>query len=130
MGRVKSRKGWIRVGSKEYYVKSSWEANMALYYQLLKKNGDICDWEYEPDTFWFERIRRGVRSYTPDFKIWISEEDFYYVEVKGYMDSKSKTKIKRMKKYFPQVELRVITKKEYNTISKVKRVIPEWDRLV
>jgi hypothetical protein len=32
----------------------------------------------------------------------------YWIEAKGYMDAKSKTKIKRFNKYYPNEELRII----------------------
>lgn len=110
------------------YVRSSWEANFARYLNFLVKNGSIHKWDYEPDTFWFENIKRGTRSYTPDFKIWEKEHStpFYY-EVKGYMDSKSKTKLKRMAKYHPDVEIKLIQEKEYKEISKFKEIIPNWE---
>src|SRR5690606_8292944 len=48
------------------FFRSSWEANYARYLNFLKSQGHIYKWEFEPDTFWFESIRRGVRSYLPD----------------------------------------------------------------
>lgn len=110
------------------YVRSSWEANVARYLNFLIKQKTIFKWEYEPDTFWFENIKRGTRSYTPDFKIWDTEDgDPYYWEVKGYMDAKSKTKLKRMAKYHPDVKVVVIGKDEYNDIKKNKALIKNWE---
>ena len=110
------------------YVRSSWEANVARYLNFLIKQKTIFKWEYEPDTFWFENIKRGTRSYTPDFKIWDTENgDPYYWEVKGYMDAKSKTKLKRMAKYHPDVKVVVIGKDEYNDIKKNKALIKNWE---
>ena len=113
----------------DQYFRSSWEANFARYLNLLKANGDIYDWAYEPDTFWFEAIRRGVRSYKPDFKIWDTEDaEPHYVEVKGWMDSKSKTKLKRMTKYYPKVKVIVFGKREYNDLrKKLSKVILNWE---
>src|SRR4051812_46374772 len=78
-------------------------------------------WEYEPDTFWFEKIKRGVRSYLPDF---IDMNGTSYHEVKGWMDPKSVTKIKRMANY-PAVKLVVITGKEYKSVLGFERLSPE-----
>lgn len=112
------------------YFRSRWEANYARYLNWLMANGEIESWEYEPDTFWFEAIKRGVRSYKPDFKI-REKGKTYYVEVKGYMDAKSATKIKRMRIYYPDIELRVIAQKEYRDISRsVSALIPEWETQV
>lgn len=110
----------------EGYFKSRMEANVARYLEWLRHMGKIAAWKYEPDTFWFERIRRGTRSYTPDFRI---EEGgrIHYWEVKGYMDARSATKIKRMRIYHPEVELHVIGKDEYAAIKKWSRLIPGWE---
>lgn len=109
------------------YVRSSWEANVARYLKWLKANGSIKDWEYEPDTFWFEGIKRGTRSYTPDFKITENDGAIVYWEVKGWMDQKSKTQLKRMKKYHPHVRIIVIDSACYNDFKKWKRLIPHWE---
>jgi hypothetical protein len=51
-----------------------------------------------------------------------------YHEVKGWMDAKSKTRLKRMAKYYPHVSLIVIGEKEYRQISKtVSSLIPHWE---
>lgn len=101
---------WETIGGKRYYYKSHWEIRYAKYLEFLKIQGRIKDWEYEPDIFWFHKIKSGVRKYTPDFKIFNLDESVEYHEVKGYMDSKSKTKIKRMKIYYPEIKLKVIDK--------------------
>ena len=112
------KRGWFNIGGKEMFFRSKWEANYALYLDFLVKQKQIMKWEYEVDTFWFEEIRRGVRSYKPDFKIFNNNGSFYYDEIKGYMDAKSKTKIKRMAKYYPEVVLNVIEGKEYQTLKR------------
>jgi len=78
--------------------------------QLLKDQKHISEWEYEPHTFWFEEIKRGVRSYMPDFKVTRLDATYYWIEVKGYMDAKSHTKIRRLKKYYPNEQLMLIDK--------------------
>ncbi len=103
-----AKRGYYKIGNKNMYFRSLWEANYALYLVYLKKNGKIKKWEFEVDTFWFHNIKRGVRSYLPDFKIFNLDGTFEYHEVKGWMDPKSKTKLKRMKKYYPQVKVVVI----------------------
>jgi len=83
--------------------------SFALFLQIKKQGGLIKDWEYEPQTFWFEKIRRGVRSYKPDFKLYHNDNSTSWVEVKGYMDAKSKTKLKRFKKYYPEEKIEVVS---------------------
>lgn len=106
------------------FFRSKWEANYSLYLDFLIKNGDIKNWEYEAETFFFEKIKLGTRSYRPDFKIFNKDDSIEYHEIKGYMDSKSKTKLKRMKKYFPDVKLVLIENVFYmDMLKKLKGVI-------
>ncbi len=99
---------WREIGGKRIYMRSKWEWNYALYLQDLLESGAIESWEYEPKEFWFLKIKRGVRSYKPDFRIVNLEGDVRWREVKGYLDAKSRTKIKRFKKYYPDESLSVI----------------------
>jgi hypothetical protein len=103
------------------YFRSRWEANIARYYNLLG-----VSWQYEPKTFVFDTIKRGSVSYTPDF--YLDEED-QWVEVKGWMDSKSKTKLRRFKKYYPgeYAKLEIIDESRYKAIAKDKGAIPNWE---
>ena len=122
-------RGGRREDVNNMFFRSSWEANYARYLNFLKAKGLIWKWEYEPDTYYFEQIKRGTRSYTPDFKIWDTETSPpYYVEVKGWMDDKSKVKLNRMAKYYPEVEIRLVRSTEYNEIkSKLSMLIPFWE---
>lgn len=109
------------------HFRSAWEANVARYLKWLQERGDIDLWEYEPQVFWFEAIKRGVRSYLPDFRI-TEGSKVYFIEVKGWMDPKSITKLKRMKKYHPSVEIRLLGAKQYRALSdKLGRIIPHWE---
>lgn len=120
--------GWREVGDKRNYYRSRWEANYARYLQWLKVQGQITDWQHEPETFWFEAIRRGVRSYLPDFRVTENDQTSVLHEVKGWMDSRSKTTLARMKKYHPQERIIVICERDYNSIArKVSGLIPGWE---
>ena len=120
-------KGGRRPDVGPMYFRSAWEANYARYLNWLQGRGEIDRWEYEPETFWFEAIKRGVRSYKPDFRIF-EKGTSYFVEVKGWMDAKSRTKLRRMKKYHPGVEVRLFGSKDYASLkSKLSRVIPGWE---
>lgn len=108
------------------YVRSKWEANYARYLNWLKSLGEIEDWEFEPDTFEFP-VKRGTRFYTPDFKVW-TRRGIEYHEVKGYMDRKSRTQLKRMAKYYPEARVLVIDKDSYYAIAQgVKRLVVGWE---
>jgi hypothetical protein len=118
---------WATIGDKKIYFRSSWEYYYCLFLEKLKQEKKILNYEHEPECFWFEGIKRGVRSYLPDFKVYHLNGTFEYVETKGYMDSKSQTKIKRMAKYHPQIKLRVVDsewfKKNLKTIKSLEKII-------
>lgn len=114
-------KGGRRPDLGDRYFRSRWEANYARY---LNYAG--IEWTYEPETFWFESIKRGCRSYTPDF--WIPSLGCFH-EVKGWMDAKSKTKLARMKKYHPTVKIVIIDKAWFESARKngLQSLVPNWE---
>lgn len=115
----RARIGTYDINGKKIFFRSSWEANYALYLDfVIDQRQDIIKWEFEVDTFWFEAIRRGVRSYKPDFKIHLKNGSVEYHEVKGWMDPKSKTKLSRMKKYHPEIKIVLVDSKPYKEIIK------------
>lgn len=124
---VKSKAGWRTIGGKAIYARSRWESNIAAYLQFLKDQGEITDWEHEPETFWFNGIKRGVCSYLPDFRV-TDKNGSHFIEVKGWMDPKSKTKLKRMAKYHPDVKIVLVDKPYYEDIKrKLSKIIPGWE---
>ena len=109
------------------YLRSRMEANYARYLKWLVEISEIKSWEYEPDTFEFP-VKRGTRFYKPDFKITLTDDSTVYHEVKGWMDAKSKTQLKRMAKYHPDVKIVVIDSDAYKAIARdVKGFIAEWE---
>jgi hypothetical protein len=122
----RAKQGTITIGGKTVFVRSSWEANIIAYYEFLKTKNEIKEWEYEPKTFWFELIKRGVRSYKPDLLITNIDGSQFWIEIKGWMDDKSKTKLKRFAKYYPNEKMSLIDKKRYNEIKKASSFIPNW----
>lgn len=119
---------WRNIGGQDKYYRSRWEANYARYLEHLKVNGYICNWEHEPETFWFYGIKRGCVSYLPDFRVTHNNGDVEYHEVKGWMDSRSKTKLKRMAKYHPDVTLILIDSKSYRALEKeMSSKIDGWE---
>lgn len=127
-GTVCPNAAWRIIGVRNIYFRSRWEANYARYLEWLRLIGQIKIWEHEPVTFWFDGIRRGCVSYLPDFQVHNPDGSIEYHEVKGWFDPKSRTKIKRMAKYHPDVKLIVIGKKEYTAIGKkVACIIQGWE---
>ena len=108
------------------YFRSKWEANYALHLDFLVKHKKIKSWEFEPDRFIFESIQFGTRSYIPDFKIKNNDGAIEYHEIKGHMDGRSKTKLKRMAKYFPNIKLVLIDSDYYNILKKQASKLENW----
>lgn len=79
-----------------YTVRSTWENNFCLY---LNHKG--ITFEYEPRTFTFPEAR-GARSYVPDYKMIVNGQEVW-CEVKGRHTADATTKMRRMKKYYPEV---------------------------
>ncbi len=121
--RKASTAGWRKIGRRKIYARSIWEANFARYLQWCQ-----VPWAHEPRTFWFKGIRRGVCSYLPDFRATSLNGKIVYYEVKGYMDKKSATKLKRMKKYYPDIEIHVIDASWFRFNSHLSGVIPGWEK--
>lgn len=119
---------WHEIGGKRNYYRSKWESNYAYYLEWLKQKGHIKDWQHEPKIFWFEGIKRGTVSYLPDFCVIENNGEETYHEVKGWMDDRSKTKLKRMAKYHPNVKLILIDRKQYESLRKqVCKFVPGWE---
>lgn len=120
--------GWREIGGKRKYFRSRWEANYARYLQFLKDNKQILEWEHEAKVFYFDGIKRGCVSFLPDFQVTEISGNIVYHEVKGWMDDRSKTKIKRMGIYFPDVVLKVIDAKWFKENNKnLTSIIYGWE---
>lgn len=113
-------RGTYLIGDQEIYFRSKWEANYALYLEWLKKIGEIEDWIYEPlPRYEFITYENGIPrvlglGYLPDFKVINkpnAKHPFYLVELKGY--EQGMLKLKRMKKFYPDIPIEFIDKKEY-----------------
>lgn len=126
--KVTWRGGWREIGGKRKYFRSRWEANYARYLEFLKVNKQIKEWEHEPDVFWFEGIKRGCVSFLPDFRITENSGVNVYHEVKGWMDDRSKTKIRRMALYHPSVSLTIIDATWYKKNNRnLTQIIYGWE---
>jgi len=127
-GKTTWKGAWRNIGGIDKYYRSSWEANYARYLEWLKQNKQIKDWKHEPKTFWFEGIKRGTVSYLPDFWVINLDDSEEFHEVKGWMDDRSKTKLTRMAKYYPNVKVVLIDAKSYRSLKKdVQHFIKDWE---
>lgn len=123
-----SNAGWREIAGRNLYFRSKWECNYGRYLQWQKEKSLIQEWQHEPKTFWYEGIKRGTNNYKPDFRVDLLDGSHYWVEVKGYMDPKSETKIKRFNKYFPDEEIRVIDSKWFKRNNEKMRILVKgWE---
>jgi hypothetical protein len=124
-----AKQDWREFGGKKIFYRSRWEANIGRYLQWQKERGEIKDWLHEPKTFWFDGIKRGCVTYLPDFQVFKLDGTHEWLEVKGYMDAKSKTKISRFRKFFPEEKLSILDSKWYKLNSKkLSLIIPGWEK--
>jgi len=112
------------------YFRSAWEANYARYLNFLLAKGEIAGWDYECQTFTFDAINRGTRAYTPDFKVVAHDGSHVWHEVKGWMDATSKTRLKRMAKYYPKEQVIVIGAEWFRAASRgpLPGLIAGWEK--
>jgi len=112
----------------DIFFRSRWEANYARYLNFLKAQNQIKDWQFEPQTFIFHGVIRGANTYLPDFKVIENDGSHVWHEVKGWMKSTDRTKLKRMAKYYPDEKVIVIGPPEYAEIeSSVAGLIDKWE---
>lgn len=110
------------------YFRSSWEANWARYLNWMVARREIQSWVYEPDTFEFKDIKRGSRFYTPDFRITNFDGAIEYHEVKGWMDPRSATKLRRFAKRYPDIKLLLVDATFYKSVrDTLGRMIEGWE---
>jgi hypothetical protein len=133
MGKFRGRqghtrcKGGRRADLENAFFRSSWEANYARYLNWLISLGEIVGWEYEAETFEFP-VKRGNRTYTPDFRVTNQDASIEYHEVKGWMDDDSRVKLDRMRRYYPDKKLIVIGEDSYRAIKRqVGGLIANWE---
>lgn len=112
------------------------EYRYACYLEWLRKNGDILQWLYEPEIFTWTNSRGTRIKYKPDFKVLefigkspcgLIEARRHWVEVKGYMDSRSKAKIKGFERWYPEEKLILVDSMWFKrNTRKLKGLVPEW----
>ncbi len=107
--RVMSQRGWYRRSDgRTVPFASKFERGWMEFLDLLLAGGELQAWDYEPQEFWFEAIKRGVRSYRPDFRLIYRGGAVVWQETKGHLDARSVTKIRRFCKYYPGERLELV----------------------
>lgn len=125
--------GWRTIGDKEKtYYRSLWDINTSRYFAWQKSKGWVKDWEYEPKKFKFDKnlYDAGPYQYVPDFRITDNDGNQYWVEVKGWLNPKSKAKLKRFAREFPEERLELWDKTVMDNLRKnFSHLVPDWERL-
>lgn len=124
------------IDGKPYKFKSKAEWRYSLYLEFLRKNGDILEWYYEPQVFSWLNQRGNTVEYKPDFKViektgkdpsGLIECRRSYHEVKGFMDARSKAKLKGFAKHYPTEKLVLIDSAWFKrNTKKLKGLVPGW----
>lgn len=141
------------VGVRGIKYRSKAEANFAAYLDWLRSIREIQDWAYEPVEFWFTPnpppvrkgkrkratawnnpahlgltgISRGRTTAVLDFSVTTNQGPGYYIEVKGYLDKRSKTLLDRVRRYFPGMRVDVVDSKQMRALARqVGEIVPGW----
>lgn len=94
----------------------------------LKRREEIVSWDYEPCEFEFP-VKRGTRFYKPDFRVvYPGSVGTVFWEIKGLMQQKDVTALTRMAKYFPNVTVLIVGKKEYAAFESEFGWLDHWER--
>ena len=103
------------------YFRSAWEANIA---RIL--DYEDIEWEYECKRFFFKEEVDGVLSYQPDFYL---PQFNKWIEVKGWMDEKSKIRLKLFAEQYPEENnnLILVDEKFYKDLYREFYVLPNWE---
>lgn len=110
-GRIQAKKGPCSEIISSPIFKSTRERNV---FRVLRHFGAI---EYEPQRFVFNPPYRRCLDYQPDFIVDRGLLKEFIVEVKGWLDGPSKTRLSGFKKHYPELvkKLIVITTGKKNT---------------
>ena len=84
-----------------YYFRSATEANFARILQYIK-----ATWAFEERVFTFDGYKNKPHMYIMDFEVKGRKKlpdgiEQGWIEIKGYMNSQSRSKLRRLKKHYP-----------------------------
>lgn len=121
--------GWEVIGEQKIYCRSSYERDCAYYFEYLRRTGQITKWTHE--AFKINFPIKNAKNYVPDFVLYNiidgAEKMVKIVEVKGKIEQSDITKIKRLKRYFPEYFsiFCYVGKSEYLDMLRAEHGIPE-----
>jgi hypothetical protein len=116
----KSHRKWVQ-------KRSSFEDTID---EQLAKAG--VNYAYESTTIpWVDKVSSGVcfkcghsevgqrRNYTPDFEVETGSGVKFTIEVKGYLDDEDRSKLRAIRKQYPDLDLRIVFQRD-NRIPRTK----------
>lgn len=124
-------KGYREIGGARIYFPNRMEANYYRYLLFSKRQGTVRHFEYQPAYLDFTEhgYKHGITRYRPDFFVVDDTGYRYYVECKGWYDPKSKTKLKRARECYPEIDIRLVMTRDMRELDKnIGGLVPGWER--
>lgn len=90
-------RNYVAGGTTKWYdyknirVQGTYELRTCFILDAWKDNGIIYEWEYTKDTIPYV-FEKENKTYLLDFKIYRTQEDWYYLETKGYVKPEDQAK--------------------------------------
>jgi hypothetical protein len=69
---------------KNIRVQGTFELRTCKILDIWKEQGKIQNWEYTKDRIEYISLDKKIHTYLLDFKIWDKNDNWYYLEIKGY----------------------------------------------
>jgi hypoxanthine phosphoribosyltransferase len=89
-------------------------------------------WEYEPRTFILEEDERGnpIEAFSPDF--YLLEQDLYIemTTMRQKLVTKKNRKIRRLRELYPDVNIKLFTRRDFRTLLARWGMIERHDELI
>lgn len=114
---------WYNVQTSNGLVKvqGTYEVRMCKILDVMKNLNQIKDWQYTNDTIPYIGLDNQQHSYLIDFKVYINDNKFYYIQTKGYLHNDDQIKWKatrdagyRLDVYF--IKQLIQSEEKYNII--------------
>lgn len=132
------RKWETEINGKTIRFDSRYERNFAYYLEVLKEYKQILWWVKNTTKFPFsqsvfvEKSNMTLKSFVPDFLVFLPNGKIQYVEVKWWQIDKFIAQEKQFRKDYPFIDLSIMDKEKMLKIQKkyVKRPdprIPWWE---
>lgn len=117
-GKIVAKRIYTSVG-----MRSMLEVFLAARLSVLKREGLIKKFEYEPDVFHYQHL---PQKYTPDFKVFKKDGSPIYLEAKGKMVYETRKKMLSVQRDNPGLALHMVFESNGKIGSGSKTRYVEW----